>query len=151
MALRGHVSLSETIRRAMQGNTHPEPPKPLESLSEAKWTKFNQSIDGTKLLDNAIALLREDEEQGEYGAEVVNIGTTHSALNAGTPNVPKENAEHPERQWCKCPKDTPARLVVDEAYCNKCDEQVRPISSERRKEPCPHGKPGFAYCPECDD
>ena len=73
MALRGSVSLSETIRRAMQGNPQPESPKPLESLS----------------VPRAVA------------------GFTPSGGFYRT-------------------------------------------TRRDRKSICPHGKPGFAYCPECD-
>lgn len=29
-------------------------------------------------------------------------------------------------KWCECPPETSARLVVDEAFCNVCDQPVRP-------------------------
>lgn len=31
------------------------------------------------------------------------------------------------QHWCECPPGTPARLVVDAAFCNTCNLRVRPI------------------------
>jgi hypothetical protein len=42
-------------------------------------------------------------------------------------------------RWCSCPVTTPARLVVDEAFCDACDRPVRPADPALPLSTCDDG------------